>query len=85
MGMKPGGIDTGRHHLRLSLLKVAVTAVLLISFLTGAGNHQIRLRQGALFSAGRFRRQRLNKDADAVRLALTKALRQAAAPPAAGD
>jgi hypothetical protein len=42
-------------------------------------------REGALFSAGRFRRQRLNKDGEAVRLALTKALRQAAAPPAGGD
>ena len=46
--MEPGSINARGHHRRLIRLKVAVAAVLLISLLTGAGDHQIRLSQGAL-------------------------------------
>jgi hypothetical protein len=47
--MKARGINPWRDHLGLSSLKVAIAGVLLISFLTCTGDHQIGLSQGTLF------------------------------------
>ena len=44
--MESRGIDTRGHHLRSFTPVLAVTRILLISLLPGAGDHKIGLRQG---------------------------------------
>lgn len=44
--MKPAGINTGRNDFSLVSAELPITAVLVIGFLTGAGDHEFRLGQG---------------------------------------
>ena len=44
--MKPACINTGRNDFRLVSAELPITAVLMIGFLTGAGDHEFGLGQG---------------------------------------